>query len=166
MEYLATSLNDDDSDSSSFWPSNSHPRERAALRLFMELCGDSFSAYVAFTRVQNMDQLQELYLTLQDNLRQVNAFLAAKYASTLSRDDHDDSFTLAHAHLAPFVQRSCGILPPPYDPLSIARDFELPVVQSWIQSLLKRKSVVATAPNDLDRKREKLVKRLERIRRT
>jgi glutathione S-transferase len=148
-EYLAHSY-----PSVSYWPDR--PKERAQLRLWMELCGSSFSSYLEFTRVQDAAQVEQQYSILKENLKQVDAFLA-----TL----HHPQFTLAEAHLAPFVQRCCGILPEPYHPVSIAEDLDLVHLQSWIPRILERKSVRATAPpeDEIERKRSKLVQRLARI---
>ena len=155
-EYLASLKNSNAKDKQAqFWPAD--PSERAKLRLFMELCGSSFSSYVAFSRVQNMQQVKEQHLKLRDEMSNVDAFLS----SSLIRPNN--RFTLAEAHLVPFVQRCCGILPPPYDPLSITDQFGLQTTQLWIQSLLRRKSVILTAPDDLSLKRAKLIKRLGRI---
>ena len=133
------------------------------MRLFLELCGSSFSSYLAFSRVQNLAQVQEQYLNLQDNLQQVDSFLSA-YSSTASLSNSNDRpFTMAEAHLAPFVQRCNGMLPPPYDPVSITSDLGLVAARAWIEFILQRKSVLASAPDDLDRKRQMLVKRLARI---
>lgn len=150
-EYLATTANHD----STYWPSC--PKERAKLRLFMELCGDCFS-YLAFTRVPTVEAVQEQYSSLQTNLIQVNAFLEHYHSNPAS-------FTMADAHIAPFVQRCCRILPEPYSPISIAQDLELTHLHSWTQSVLQRKSVVDTAPPEaeLDKKRTQLIKRLKRI---
>eukprot|EP00581_Thalassiosira_minuscula_P012008 CAMPEP_0183729576 /NCGR_PEP_ID=MMETSP0737-20130205/30647_1 /TAXON_ID=385413 /ORGANISM="Thalassiosira miniscula, Strain CCMP1093" /LENGTH=220 /DNA_ID=CAMNT_0025961801 /DNA_START=144 /DNA_END=806 /DNA_ORIENTATION=- len=144
-----------------FWPTN--PSERAKLRLFVELCGSSFGSYLAFRRVQDMQQVETQYTILMQKMKEVDAFLVA--SATSVSDASDTRFTLAEAHVAPFVQRCCGILPPPYDPISIANQLQLVRLQSWIQGILQRDSVVATAPlEEIKDKREKLIKRLARIR--
>lgn len=138
---------------SRYWPRN--PKKQATLRLFMELCGSRFSSYLDFTRVQDMKQVEEKHSIFQDRMREVDAFLSM-YSI--------DEFTLADAHVAPFVQRSCGILPAPYDPISICQEFKLENLRRWIESLLKRESVIKTCPTEeIQSKREKLTKRLARI---
>ena len=138
---------------SRYWPRS--PKKRATLRLFMEVCGSSFSSYLDFTRVQDRDQVREKHTIFQDRMREVDSFLSIYSV---------DEFTLADAHLAPFVQRSCGILPAPYDPISIAQELKLEYLQTWIETLLQRESVIKTCPvEEIQNKREKLLKRLDRI---
>lgn len=138
-----------------FWPTS--PKERAKLRLFIELCGDSFDSYLAFSRVQDAEQLETQHSILQQKMREADAFLSSYSKSS-------EQFTLAEAHMAPFVQRCCGILPPPYDPMSIANDLQLEYLQPWIQMVLQRDFVMTTAPQeDIQNRREKLDKRLARI---
>lgn len=141
---------------SQFWPTN--PKERAKLRLFMELCGSSFSSYLAFTRAQDRQQVDAEYSILKDKMREVDIFLSSSLNS-------NNRFTLADAHMAPFVQRCCGILPEPYDPTTIADDLELVHLQPWIQKILQRDSVLFSAPppEETEKKRVRLVKRLARI---
>ena len=156
VDYLATSAIDESTrnQDSSFLPVD--PKDRAQLRLFVELCGSSFSSYLSFSRVQSMPQVEEQYAILQDEMTNVNAFLSARFEMK--------EFTWADAHMAPFVQRCCGILPAPYDPISIAKDLDLANLQSWIKCLLERKSVKLSAPlEEIHNKREKVIKRLARI---
>jgi glutathione S-transferase len=139
---------------SQYWPAC--PKERSKLRLFMELCGSSFSSYLDFTRVQDRQQVQTQYTLLQQKMREVDAFL-----SFLS----NTNFTMADAHVAPFIQRCCVILPPPYDPVSISEHLGMKHLHPWIQSILARDSVITTAPSveEMESKRSKLIKRLGRI---
>mmetsp|Transcript_38983 Transcript_38983/g.80952 ORF Transcript_38983/g.80952 Transcript_38983/m.80952 type:complete len:223 (-) Transcript_38983:532-1200(-) len=135
--------------------------ERAQSRLFLELCGSSFSSYISFSRVANMEQVERERTHLEKEMQKVNAFLAATYPH------HDESlpFTMAECFLAPFVQRCCAILPPPYDPLSIGQNLQLEHLQFWIQStVLGRPSVQNTASaDDWQRSRQKLEQRLVRL---
>ena len=128
-----------------------------AVLLFVELCGSSFSSYLDFSRVQNLQQVKDQKSVMNDKMREVDAFLSAYYIK-------DNQFTLAEAHIAPFVQRSCGILPHPYDPLSIADQLCLEYLKPWIQLILERESVQKTAPiEEMEDKGIKLSKRLKRI---
>lgn len=139
------------------------PRDRAKVRLFQEVCGSSFDSFVPLTRVQNTQQLESEYMKLQDNMQGVNAYLNM-HGSLGGPFLMGDRFSLAEVHLAPFVQRCCGILPPPYDPMSICRQLELDHLETWISALLEQESVKATASRkQVERSREKLTKRLIRI---
>ena len=141
--------------------------ERAKIRLFMELCGSTFNSYVPFLRVQNEEQLQREYAQLQDKMKQLDAFLAASSSQQTQKGPFllGQLFTLAEIHMAPFVQRCCEQLPPPYDPLSICKELCLTDhLQPWIQTLLERDSVVATASfQEMEVRRQKMINRLGRI---
>ena len=147
------------------------PQERAKIRLFLELCGNAFNSYVPFLRVQNEEQLQEEYTRLQDQMKQVDAFLLVAGASSSTQSTTGEGpfvlgsqFTLAEIHLAPFVQRCCEELPAPYDPFSIGEQLHLTSVLDWMQALLTRDSVMITASSsEMSIRRQKLINRLGRI---
>lgn len=144
------------------------PKKRAKIRLFVDLCGSTFNSYVAFLRVQNEEQLQTEYDQLQDKMMLLDAFLAASSQHQTPKGPFllGQQFTLAEIHLAPFVQRCCEQLPPPYDPLSICEQRGLfqNHLQPWMQALLERDSVVATASfQEMKVRQEKMTNRLGRI---
>lgn len=63
-----------------FWPIE--PEERAKLRLFIEVCGDSFDSHLGFSRVQDTQQLQAQYSILQQKMRDVDEFLSSRTAAS------------------------------------------------------------------------------------
>ena len=158
-EFIATALQSSDNQ---LLPSSLE--DRAKVRLFTELCGSTFSNYLHFSRVQNAQQVETEFSNLQEQMKQVDAFLTASSSTQQAPFLMGNQFTLAEVHMAPFVQRCCGILPPPYDPISICKQLKLDHLQPWIQALLERESVVATAcVEEVQISREKLIKRLARI---
>eukprot|EP00977_Amphora_coffeiformis_P007121 scaffold1555_cov173-Amphora_coffeaeformis.AAC.1 len=165
VEFLADMDFDDDAriqeKQAAFWPPC--PKKRATMRLFVELCGHKFdSSYLAFSRVSDMAQVQAQYLQLQKDMKQVDAFLSYHYPEKF--EERGTALTLPEVHVAPFVQLCCGILPPPYDPMSIAKDLHLDNLQAWMERILQRESVVSTAAQlNLQTRQDKLVKRLARI---
>jgi glutathione S-transferase len=137
------------------------PKDRATIRLFLQLCGSTFSSYVALSRVQTMQQWETELEFLKNQMAQVEAFLQSCSSEPFVMGNQ---FTLAECYMAPFVQRCCEILPSPHDPLSICERSGLMRCKSWIQAVLQRDSVIDTATKDVwTRKRDKLSKRLARI---
>lgn len=84
--------------------------DRARTRLFVELCGSTFS-YFNLLRASSDEEFDDALGAFKDGLTNVEAFL--KHG-----DDDDDGpfvlgnrFSLAECTVAPFVQRSCAVLP-------------------------------------------------------
>jgi len=124
--------------------------DRATVRLFSELCGSTFSYFPLL--MATPDELETKLQSFRECLVNADAFL---------RHSHPDGpfvlgdrFTLAECSLAPFVQRSCAVLPAftekKLHPLQICRDLELDRMSRWIEAVLARPSVVATGVPEKD----------------
>jgi len=129
-------------------PSNSG--DRAKMRLFVELCGSTFSYFNILRSVDSQEEFESNLETFRDGLRNADAFL---------KNSHPDGpfvlgdrFSLAECTVAPFVQRSCAVLPaftgqngvPKVDPLQLCDDLGLDRIKQWIESVIERPSVVST----------------------
>mmetsp|Transcript_25568 Transcript_25568/g.38609 ORF Transcript_25568/g.38609 Transcript_25568/m.38609 type:complete len:229 (-) Transcript_25568:112-798(-) len=147
-------------------------KDRAMLRLFLELCGSNF-AYLRLLRAKNMQEFEQERIKLEDGLVEMDTFLSS------SRLDSGpflfgDQFSLAECNIAPFLQRCCAILQDltepdyylPVHPLSICANRRLVYLEKWIRAVLERPSVENTRPPDaeMSKKRLQLQKRLARLR--
>lgn len=156
-EYIAERFDDDER----LLPSNSE--DRAKMRLFIELCGSTFSYFNILRSVHSPPEEFEKNLeTLRDGLRNADAFL--KNAHPDGPFVLGDRFSLAECTVAPFVQRSCAVLPaftgpnnndnnnddggghvvPQVDPVRLCDELGLDRIKRWIESVLVRPSVVST----------------------
>jgi len=118
--------------------------DRATVRLFSELCGNTFSYFPLLMAAP--DDLETNIQIFRDCLVNADAFL---------RHSHPDGpfllgdrFTLAECSFAPFMQWSCVVLPAftekKLNLLQLCRDLELDRLRRWIEAVLVRPSVVAT----------------------
>lgn len=132
------------------------PEDRATMRLFIELCGSTFS-YFPLLRAKGDVEFNAALKTLENSFVSTDAFL--------KRSNQDgpfllgDQFTLAECTVAPFVQRCCTILPAftgkeknsqkLVDPLEICNRLGLDRLKLWIEAVCSRPSVKASGvPSD------------------
>lgn len=122
----------------------SAPADRAVVRLFTELCGGAF-AYFPSLRATADDEQAKALATLKEGLVGADAFLR-HHAKPTGPFLLGDRFTTAECSVAPFVQRSCTVLPAfaKPDPLTLCDELGLDQLKGWIEAVLARPSVVAT----------------------
>jgi len=127
------------------------PQDRVLIRTFYELCGSTFSYFPLLQAASKNEKFDEALETFRESLINANTFLVEKGSD-------DDSpfflkeFSLVECYVAPFVQRSCTILPnftgddgiPLVDPLKLCDELDLPRLKKWIEAVLSRPSVVKT----------------------
>ena len=127
--------------------------DRAIMKLFSELCGNSFS-YFPILRVKDSDDpkaKEEAKLKLVESLVATNSFL--KHYGSNGPFLFGKQFTLAECNVAPFVQRMCIVLPAMTDddvnPIQICEELQLTHLKEWILAILQRPSVQSTiVPKD------------------
>jgi len=115
-------------------------KDRAVMRLFMELCGSKFGYFGILRGTESKESFSE-------GLVAVDAFLK-HYGSKPFL--FGSGFSLAESNAAPFVQRACTILPAytgkdgseKVDPLEICDEKGLKHLKAWMEALLQRPSVV------------------------
>ena len=131
-------------------PTNS-VEDRATMRLFVELCGSSFS-YWNILRSQGDDEKFDLAVEeFHQGLINVNAFLEKMGDSSRGPFLFGDQFSLAECDTAPFLQRACNVLPVftgvdsvLVDPIKFCDEQDLSRLKTWIMAVLARPSVKAT----------------------
>jgi len=125
--------------------------DRAVMRLFIELCGSTFS-YFPLLRAEEDKDFDSALKTLKEGLVNTDAFL--KHSHPDGPFLLGDKFTLAECTVAPFVQRCCTILPAftgkskssrkPVDPLDLCDELGLIRLRKWIEAVNSRPSVKAS----------------------
>lgn len=159
------------------------PEDRAIMRLFIELCGSTFS-YFPLLRAKGNNNQKEYDANLQqlkDGLVNTDAFLK-RFSPQNKGDDNDgpfllgNQFSLAECTVAPFVQRSCVILPAftgggggennnigneVIDPIEICNILGLDRLKSWIEAVCSRPSVqISSVPaNDMIESTSRMLER-------
>lgn len=139
--------------------------DRATMRLFTELCGSSFS-YFPILRAKGTDDAATQLQAFKDGLVGVDAFLQRHHGRYSGTEDggggpflFGSRFSLAECNAAPFVQRSCVILPAftgddaddggsVVDPLQICDELGLVRLQEWMEAVISRPSVVASSVSE------------------
>lgn len=125
--------------------------DRAATRLFTELCGSSFS-YWPVLRAKG-EELKKAIDAYEEGLVGVDAFLrrVGKGGPFLL----GNRFSVAECNVAPFVQRACTVLPAftgaeqTVSVLDICDKLGLDRLKEYIEAILVRPSVVASGvPKD------------------
>jgi len=136
--------------------STNSAEDRAIMRLFVELCGSSFS-YWNILRAQGDDEKFESAIEeFKQGLINVNTFLEKK-SDSRGPFLFGDQFSLAECNTAPFVQRACNVLPfftgdrgekgtssVIVDPIKICDELNLSRLKIWILAVLERPSVITT----------------------
>lgn len=117
-------------------------KDRAATRLFTELCGGGFG-YFPILRAPAGEPREAAVQSLKDGLVNANAFLQHHHSGPFLLGER---FSLAECNAAPFVQRACTILPAfcQVDPLQLCDELELTHLQRWMEAVLARPSVIDT----------------------
>lgn len=143
--------------------------DRAAMRLFTELCGSSFS-YVPILRAKGQER-EEAIQAFKEGLAKVDAFLKHYGSDPFLCGEQ---FSLAECNTAPFVQRACAILPAltandkeagedslVVNPLAICQELDLVHLQRWMEAVLARATVVDTGvpPEDMVQKARQMLER-------
>lgn len=132
-------------------------RDRATVRLFTELCGGPAFSYFPLLRAKG-DAVDDAVKTFKEGLIGADTFLKHHDSSPFLLGNR---FSLAECNAAPFVQRACTILPaftgpdsanpdmPKVDPLAMCEELGLERLQTWIEAVMARPSVVTTGvPKD------------------
>lgn len=116
--------------------------DRAASRLFTELCGGAFG-YVAVLRAPEGERRDAAVRALREGLAGADAFLQRHGSAPFLLGTR---FSLAEANAAPFVQRMCAALPAygALDPLDLCDEMGLEHLRRWMEAVLARPSVVRT----------------------
>lgn len=116
--------------------------DRAASRLFTELCGGAFG-YVAVLRAPAGAPRDAAVRALRDGLAGADAFLRRRGSAPFLLGER---FSLAEANAAPFVQRRCAVLPEysAIDPLALCDEMGLEHLKRWMEAVLARPSVIRT----------------------
>ena len=127
--------------------------DRATMRLFVELCGSTFS-YFPLLRATEEEAFNTALETFKEGLINTNSFLAQSPPGPFCLGNQ---FSLAECIIAPFLQRCCTILPaftgkkdlPTVDPMVLCDELQLSHLKEWIEAVLKRPSVISTGvPSD------------------
>jgi len=129
---------------------SSSVEDRAIMRLFVELCGSSFS-YYPILRSKDKDKFESSVEKFKQGLINVNTFLEKKSDSRGGPFLFGDKFSLAECNTAPFLQRACNVLPVftgdssvIVDPIKICDELNLSRLKTWILAVLERPSVKTT----------------------
>jgi len=135
---------------------SSSVEDRAIMRLFVELCGSSFSYYPILRSQDDEEKFEASIEEFKQGLINVNTFLEKK-SDSRGPFLFGDQFSLAECNTAPFVQRACNVLPfftgdrgekgtssVIVDPIKICDELNLSRLKIWILAVLERPSVITT----------------------
>jgi len=131
------------------WPqmAEQSAEQRAAVRLFVDKFSSAIS-YVALLRAEEGSEAEaEAKQALQAGMASMDAFLVA-YADSAGPFFLGDRFSLAEEACAPFALRFWHVLPamkPQCDPKVMLDELQLPRLQAWLEAVVERPSVKATA---------------------
>lgn len=116
-------------------------RGRATMRLFLELCGSSFS-YFGILRAHGDDEaFASAIAALREGLIRANAFLERR-GDPGGPFLFGDRFTLAECGVAPFVQFACNLSAfTDVDPVAMCEEEGLSRLKEWMVALVGRPSV-------------------------
>jgi len=135
---------------------SSSVEDRAIMRLFVELCGSSFSYWNILRARGDGDKFESAIEEFKQGLINVNIFLEKK-SDPRGPFLFGDQFSLAECNTAPFLQRACNVLPIftggrgekgkssiIVDPIKICDELNLSRLKTWILAVLERPSVRTT----------------------